>query len=97
MYFDSPADGSPYVNSIAVENLRSEVLLHFLESKEIYVSSGSACSKGKKSSVLSEFGIPDNLADSTLRISFCAENTLSEIDLLIAALEEAQNTLLGVK
>jgi cysteine desulfurase len=97
MHFNSPDNGSPYVNSISVDNLRSEVLLHFLESKDIYVSSGSACSKGKKSSVLSEFHIPDKLADSTLRISFCAENTASEIDLLIEALKEAQNTLLGVK
>ena len=46
--------------------------LAFLEQKGIYVSSGSACSKGKKSSVLSEFGVPDKLADFTIRISFCA-------------------------
>jgi cysteine sulfinate desulfinase/cysteine desulfurase-like protein len=47
--------------------------------------------------VLSEYGIPDNLADSTLRISFCAENTAEEIDLLIAAIVEAQHTLLKTK
>jgi cysteine desulfurase len=85
------------VNSISVDNLRSEVLLHFLESKEIYVSSGSACSKGKKSSVLTEFHIPDKLADSTLRISFCADNTEQEIDELMAALKTAQTQLLGTK
>lgn len=97
LYFNSPPNASPYVNSIAAENLRSEVLLHFLESKEIYVSSGSACSKGKKSSALSEYHIPDRLADSTLRISFCAENTAAEIDRLMQALEEARRTLLGTK
>ncbi|MCR5120875.1 MAG: cysteine desulfurase [Ruminococcus sp.] len=94
---NSPADGSPYVNSIAVPGLRSEVLLHFLEQKEIYVSSGSACSKGKKSSVLSEFGVPDKLADFTIRVSFCAENTADEIEALIAALKEAQDTLQKVR
>ena len=94
---NSSADGSPYVNSIAAEGLRSEVLLHFLEDRGIYVSSGSACSKGKKSSVLAEFGIPDRLADSTLRISFSAENTVGEIDELMDALSEAQKTLLKVK
>ncbi|MGN0633547.1 MAG: cysteine desulfurase family protein [Oscillospiraceae bacterium] len=97
MNFNSPESASPYVNSISVENLRSEVMLHFLETKEIYVSSGSACSKGKKSSVLSEFNIPDKLADSTLRISFCPENTKEEIDELICALKQAQTTLLGSK
>ena len=94
---NSPADGSPYVNSIAAEGLRSEVLLHFLEERGIYVSSGSACSKGKKSSVLAEFGVPDKLADSTLRISFSALNTTGEIDELMDALFEAQKTLLKVK
>lgn len=97
MSFNSANNGSPYVNSISVDGLRSEVLLHFLESKDIYVSSGSACSKGKKSSVLSEFHIPDSFADSTLRISFCADNTKDEIDSLMSALMEAQNSLLGVK
>ena len=97
LLMNSSADGSPYVNSIAAEGLRSEVLLHFLEDRGIYVSSGSACSKGKKSSVLAEFGIPDRLADSTLRISFSAENTVGEIDELMDALSEAQKTLLKVK
>lgn len=97
MSFNSPENASPYVNSISVENLRSEVMLHFLETKEIYVSSGSACSKGKKSSVLSEFHIPDKRADSTLRISLCPENTKEEIDELILALKQAQTTLLGSK
>lgn len=97
MHFNSFENASPYVNSIAVENLRSEVLLHYLESKEIYVSSGSACSKGKKSSVLSEYHISDSLADSTLRLSFSADNTTVEIDRFIAAVTEAQHELLGTK
>ncbi len=94
---NSPADGSPYVNSISIAHLRSEVMLHFLESKGICVSSGSACSKGKKSSVLSELHIRDDVADSTLRISFSHENTIDEIDILIDALKEAQGTLIEVK
>ncbi len=94
---NSPEDGSPYVNSIAIDGLRSEVLLHFLEQKGIYVSSGSACSKGKKSSVLGEFGVPDKLADFTIRVSFCAENTAGEVEEFIAALEEAKQTLQKVR
>jgi cysteine desulfurase len=87
------AEKSPYVNSISVDRLKSEVVLHFLEEKEIYVSSGSACSKGKKSGVLQQFGIPDNRLDTTLRISFSPNSTTEEIDLLIDALKEAQTKL----
>lgn len=97
LHLNSRAEGSPYVNSIYVDGLRSEIMLHFLEEREIYVSSGSACSKGKKSSVLSEYGVPDRAADSTLRISFCAENTTAQVDELIGALKAAQATLLSVK
>ena len=97
MIVNSPSDGSPYVNSIAIEGLRSEVLLHYLEQHEIYVSSGSACSKGKKSSVLTEFGVPDKLADFTIRISFSAENTVQEVEKFISVLEEARQTLLKVR
>lgn len=93
--FNSPDGASPYVNSIAVKGLRSEVLLHYLEKREIYVSSGSACSKGKKSSVLGEFGVPDELADSTLRISFSYMNQVNEVDTLLAALDDAGRELVS--
>ncbi|MBR4555749.1 MAG: cysteine desulfurase [Ruminococcus sp.] len=88
---------SPYIVSLSVEGLKSEVLLHFLEQREIYVSSGSACSKGKKSTVIKEFGVPDKLRDSVLRISFCAENTEAEIDELMTALREAQSSLARIR
>ena len=97
VHVNSSADGSPYVTSIAVENLKSEVLLHFLEEQEIYVSSGSACSKGKKSSVLKEFKVQEKHLDSTIRISFCADNTKEEIDCLMTAIKQAQQKLCGIK
>ncbi len=90
----SPVDGSPFILSISAEGLRSETLLHFLEEREIYVSSGSACSKGKQSGVLQQFGIPDKLADSTIRISFCAENTESDVLALAEQVAVAQQTLI---
>ncbi len=94
--YNSPDDGSPFVNSISVKGKRSEVLLHYLEKQEIYVSSGSACSKGKKSSVLSEFGIDDIQADSTLRISFSSSNEVEEIDRFFAALEMSSKELVSI-
>ena len=68
-------------------------MLHFLSDREIYISSGSACSKGKQSGVLEQFGIRPDLADSTLRVSFCAENTAEELTALCAALRDAQQQL----
>ncbi len=87
----------PYVVSISVPNIKSETALHFLEQYEIYVSSGSACSRGKKSSVLKEFKIPDKLIDSTIRISMCAENTPQELDELISRLALAQEKLVKIR
>ena len=91
------AAGSPYITSISVDGLKSEVLLHFLEKKYIFVSSGSACSKGKKSSVIKEFRIPDKLTDSVLRISISADTTTEDIDALMAALCEAQSSLARIR
>lgn len=93
----SAEDFLPYVVSFAVEKIKSEVLLHYLESKEIYVSSGSACSRGKKSGVLSEFKISDKLADSTIRVSFCADNTPEDIDTLVKEIINANDTLAKLK
>lgn len=97
IHINSDFECSPYVNSIAVEGLKSEVLLHFLEAQQIYISSGSACSKGKKSSVIKEFNVPEKYQDSTIRISFCVDNTFDEIDELINGIKTAQNRLCKIK
>lgn len=89
--------GSPYITSIAVQGLKSEVLLHFLEKKGIFVSSGSACSKGKKSSVIKEFRIPEKLSDSVLRISISTQTITDDIDALIGAIAQAQGSLARIK
>ena len=92
---NSPEDGSPYIINISVVGRRSEIMLHFLESKGIYVSSGSACSKGQQSGVLGQFGIRDKRADGALRISITAETTVSELDELAAALREGIEKVRG--
>jgi cysteine desulfurase len=68
------------VINISAGGKRSEIMLHFLESREIYVSSGSACSKGQQSGVLGQFGIKDKRADSALRVSITADTTEAELD-----------------
>lgn len=79
---NSGDDCLPNIVNFSVRGVRSEIMLHSLEEDGIYVSSGSACSKGKKSGVLSAFGISDKDADCAVRVSFCADNTAAEVDAL---------------
>lgn len=88
---------SPYIVSVTVDNIKSETLLHYLEQKGIYVSSGSACSKGKKSGVLKAFGYDDKALDSTIRLSFSHENLMSEIDEFIKHIKNAQAELAKIR
>lgn len=92
---NSPVDGSPYIVNISAEGKRSEIMLHFLESKEIYVSSGSACSKGQQSGVLGEFGITGKRADSAVRISMTAETTEEELEMFCDAVREGMEKVRG--
>ncbi len=86
---NSPEDGLPYIINISLEGIRSETALHFLEGFGIYVSSGSACSKGKASSVLTEMGLSSDRADSALRISMSRFTKPDDIDELANAIESA--------
>ncbi|MBP1560524.1 MAG: cysteine desulfurase [Oscillospiraceae bacterium] len=90
-------NSSPYIINFSVRGIRSEIMLHYLESKEIYVSSGSACSKGAHSSVLSAIGVPDKLADSAIRVSLSRATTMGEIDLLVNVLQEGYQSLAKTK
>ncbi len=83
-------ESAPHVISLSVEGVRAEVLLHALEDKGIFVSSGSACSSNRPhiSATLSAIGTPDKLLDSTIRISTSVMNTQEDMDAAAAALEE---------
>lgn len=74
--------GAPHVVSVSVRGVRSEVLLHALEDKGIYVSAGSACSahKPQPSATLRAMGIPQELLGSTIRFSFSIFTTMEEIN-----------------
>lgn len=88
---NSPEHALPYVLNISAGRVRSETMLHFLEEREVYVSSGSACAKGKPSHVLSAMGFDKKRADSALRVSFSKYNTKEDIDAL------AEGIALGLK
>ncbi len=94
---NSSEKGTPYIVNFSVKGIRSEIMLHFLESKEIYVSSGSACSKGKQSGVLDAYKIPDTLADCAIRVSFSEETTVHDLRILAEAIHEGQKSLIHKK
>src|SRR5699024_855070 len=80
----------PHVVNLSLPGCKSEVMLRVLESDEVYVSSGSACSKGKQSGVLKALGLPKARTDSALRVSFCPSNTKEDVDAFIAAAQKGQ-------
>ena len=90
---NSPADALPEVLNLSLPGVRSETMLHFLEQREIYVSSGSACSKGAASHTLAAMGLPAGRVDSALRISFCADNTPEDVNALLEGLRDGLATL----
>ncbi len=90
---NSPDGCLPYILNISAEGYRSETLLHFLEAQEIYVSSGSACSKGEGSYVLRAMRLDRKRVDSALRLSFSRDTSFEDIDLLVDALTAATQKL----
>ena len=93
----SDENTSPYIINFSVSGIRSETMLHFLESRDIYVSSGSACSKGAGSTVLTAMGINSKTADSAIRVSLSRTTTMGDIDALVNALQEGYQNLAKVK
>lgn len=93
----SGGNASPYILSVAVPGIKSETMLHFLEQDDIYVSGGSACSKGKLSGVPTEFGVSDKLSDSIIRLSFSPETAVSDIDRLSEKMAEGMANLAKIK
>lgn len=83
-------DGAPNIVSASFIGVRSEVMLHALEEKGVYVSSGSACSSNKPgiSVTLKSIGLNKEALDSTLRFSFCDTTTMEEIDYALEAVKE---------
>lgn len=81
---------APHIVSVSVEGVRSEVLLHALEEKNVYVSAGSACSSNKPavSKTLKSIALAPNLLDSTIRFSFSVHTTQEEINYAVAVLKE---------
>jgi len=84
---------APHIVSISVPGLRSQGLINGLQDREIYVSAGSACSKGHRSHVWEAQGVDARVIDGAIRISFGRDNTPEEVDALKEALLETISRL----
>jgi len=90
---NSPDNATPYICNIALLGVKSEPMLHFLAGYGVYVSSGSACSKGGVSPVLTAMGLHSDRIDSAIRLSFSPEITKTDIDKLIELLKLGMDKL----
>lgn len=84
-------NSSPYIVNISFKNVRGEVLLHYLEQKDIYVSTTSACSSKstEKSHVLKSMGLKDNEIEGAIRFCFSYEITEEDIDYTVEVLKQS--------
>lgn len=93
MRFNTTLDesSSPYILNISFKYVRGEVLLHYLEDKDIYVSTSSACSsKGtEKSHVLKAIGLGNEEIEGAIRFCFSYENTIEDMDYTVQILKES--------
>ena len=93
-YIVSPEENvSAYILDVAFTSIKSEVLLHMLEEEEIYVSSGSACSKGDYSRILKALGIDKKYMDGAIRFSFSSDISLEDLEFTIEVLKRSIETI----
>lgn len=85
--------GAPHILSISLPGFRSEVLMNWLEAKDIFVSKSSACKKGGRSHVLEAMGLKSDVIDGALRISFSRFTTREDIDALCSEISDARGRL----
>lgn len=90
----SPENALPYIINFSLPGIRSEIMLHYLSSFGVYVSSGSACAGGEKSHVLSAMNLPNEQIDSSIRVSFSQYTTEEEIRFFAQKVKDGSETLM---
>ena len=85
--------GAPHILSVSLPGWRSEVLMNFLEAREVYVSKSSACKKGGRSHVLEAMGLDTRTIDGALRIGLSRFTEQEDLDALCLGLRDAHATL----
>ena len=85
--------GAPHILSVSLPGYKSEVLMNFLEAREIYVSRSSACKRGARSHVLEAMGLAPEVIDGAIRVGLSRYTTREEMDEFCSALRAARETL----
>ena len=85
--------GAAHILPISLVGYKSEVIVRFLSDEGIYISSGSACHKGKPSHVYAALKLPKPVQDGVLRVSFSYDSTKEDVDALVEGLKQAQSRL----
>ena len=86
---------APHIVNLSLPGLRSQGIINCLQDHDIYVSAGSACSRGHRSHVLEAMHLPPAVIDGSIRVSFCPENTAEDVAALHEALLDAVRVLKG--
>lgn len=81
------AHEAPHILSIAIPGVPTQNSINILQDAGICVSAGSACAKGHRSHVLSAMHLPPETIDGSFRVSLCRDNTQSDIEALVSAIE----------
>lgn len=90
---NSPENALPYIINISLRGIPSQVSVNYLSSKGVYVSAGSACSKGHRSDVLVSMGLSVERIDSAIRLSMSYETAKEEIDYALSAISSCLEEL----
>ncbi len=86
-------DGAPHILPISLPGYKSEVVVRFLSDRGVYLSSGSACHRGRPSHVFAALKLPKALLDGALRVSFSYDTSREDVDALMDGLKGAKEQL----
>ena len=90
---NSPDTAVPEVLNFSEMVINSQTMLNHLSTRNVYISTGSACDKGARSHTLEAMGLDSRRVDTAIRVSFCGDNTEEDVDAFLNALEDGMKTL----
>ncbi|MFA6983441.1 MAG: aminotransferase class V-fold PLP-dependent enzyme, partial [Sedimentibacter sp.] len=95
--FNNPKDGAPHIINVSFKNVPGEVLVHYLEDKDIYVSTGSACSsKSRDNRILDAINLSKEYQEGTIRISLGHFNTFDEVEYVIENIKQSAKDIRNI-
>lgn len=94
--YEDEKDSSSFILNMAFKNIKSEPLIHLLEMEDIYVSSGSACSKGKDNRILDAIGLEEEYLDGAIRMSFSVFSNMDQAKEFVICFKRALATIRNI-